>query len=109
MSSTWTVPLTVTNLSWIDETPSRPSSDCRFSTAGPACHDELGDSVAMSRTPTTEPSRPFATTWTRTLPPSGLRTKKRTTVEVVDWQKAGVDAELPAGSCREYLSEDECA
>src|SRR5919202_5597265 len=108
MSSTWTVPLNVVNLSWIDDTPIRPSSDCRFRIAGPGCHDALGETRATSRTPMTCPTRFRATTWTLTLPESGLRTKKRTTVDVVDWQSAGVAAELPSGSWSEKRSDFEC-
>src|SRR5215218_4474938 len=101
MSSTWTVPLTVRNLIWIDETPSRPSRDWRLRIAGPGCQEEPGETRATSRTPITDPSRFRATTWTRTVPLSGLRRKKRTTVDVVDWQSPGVEAELPAGSWSE--------
>src|ERR671936_1553275 len=105
MSSTWIVPLTVTNLSWIEETPTRPSSDWKFRIAGPGCHEAVGETLATSRTPITEPSRFRATTWTRTEPESGLRRKKRTTVDVVAWQSAGVAAELPAGNWSEDRSD----
>src|SRR5438309_2823266 len=108
MSSTWTEPLRVVNLSWIDEMPTRPHSESRFRIAGPGCQLEPGEMFEICTMPRIAPARFRRTTWTRTEPPSSLLTKKRSQVEVVPMHSFGVSAELPLGCARDLWSAELC-